>query len=127
MKNFLKLFLIVVSFFVTLSSSASCISVDTAINYNSQAIIDEITLPDFELVVNPEHNENAVVAANNRGQEIYTCSDRRNSTIGGNFDRVLNKNKLIQSIFSDRYNRQLCSTSHKISSYLKNEICTRAP
>lgn len=127
MKNFLKLFLIVVSFLITLGGSLSSASVDTLINYNSPVIVDEITIPDVELSIKPEHNENAIVASNSRNQEIYACSDRRNSLIGGNFDRIANKNKLIRTIFNDRYNKYFYNTSHKISSYLKNEICTRAP
>ena len=128
MKNFLKLFLIVVSFFITLSANAQSVSTDMLVNLNNnQVIVDKITLPDFELSIEQEHNENVIVASNNRNYELSACHERRNSHVSGCLDRVVNKNKLLQQIFNNQYNKCFCSASHKISSYLKNEICTRAP
>jgi|InofroStandDraft_1065614.scaffolds.fasta_scaffold04542_1 hypothetical protein len=127
MKNVLKLFFICVCFLISLSANACGIDY-TALNFTAQPVItDTITIPQEELVINSDKSEHAIAAGNNQRQEISNISSRKNNFNGGSLDKTSAQRKLIQQIFTAKYNKTLYSNSHKISSYLKNEICTRAP
>ncbi len=126
MKNFIKLFFIVSCFFISLAVNATEIDYG-AINYTQHGIVNTISIPDEELGIKPSDNETEFVAANAQTNELSAPNDRRNNFSGGNIDKTSAQNKLLQKIFSSNYNKTFYSTSHKISSYLKNEICTRAP
>lgn len=129
MKNFIKIFFIVVCFFISLSANAREISFDS-INFNSQQqiILDSVSIPDEpELILSDDVNENSITSANSQRHEISASTSRRDTFSGGLIARTSSQNKLLQQITSNKYNKTLFSKSHKISPLLKNEICTRAP
>ena len=126
-QNVLKLFFICVCFLISLSANACGIDYN-ALNFSAQQVItDTITMPQEELVINSDKSEHAIASGTNQRQEISNVSSRKNNFSGGSIDKASDKKKLIQQIFTAKYNKTLYSNSHKISSYLKNEICTRAP
>lgn len=130
MKNLLKIFLVIVCFFISLNANAREISFDN-INYTfsqQDIILDSVSNPDEpELILSDDVNENSITSANNQRHEISSSSTRRDFFNGGSIEKTSTQNKLLQQIFSSNYNKTLYSTSHKISPHLKNEICTRAP
>ena len=130
MKNFIKIFFIIVCFFISLSSNAREINFDY-INYNisqHETICDSVSNPEEpELILSDDVNENSITSANNHRHEISSSSSRRDTYNSGSIEKTSIQNKLLQQIYSSNYNKTLYSTSHKISPHLKNEICTRAP
>ena len=129
MKNFIKIFFIVVCFFISLSANAREISFDS-INFNSQQqiILDSVSIPDEpELILSDDVNENSITSSNSQRHEISASTSRRDTYNGGTIEKTSTQNKLLQQIFTSKYNKSLFSKSHKISPHLKNEICTRAP
>jgi hypothetical protein len=129
-KNFIKIFFIVICFFISLSANAKEINYSALISEFSQQerILDSISIPDnAELVLSDDINENSIVAANNQRHEISASSSKRDTYNGGTIERTSAQNKLLQQIFTSNYNKTLFRKSHKISPHLKNEICTRAP
>ena len=126
-QNVLKLFFICVCFLISLSANACGIDYN-ALNFSAQQVItDTITMPQEELVINSDKSEHAIASGTNQRQEISNVSSRKNNFSGGSIDKASAQQKLIQQIFTAKYNKTLYSNSHKISAYLKNEICTRAP
>ncbi len=127
MKNVLKLFFICVCFFISLSANACGIEFH-AFNFSSSPeITDTITVPQEELILNTDDGKHNIVCTNRQRQEISNSSNRKNNFNSSSTDKATVQRKLIQQIFNTNYNKILYSNSHKISSYLKNEICTRAP
>ena len=111
-----------------ISLSANAAKIDCNVFYNAQTeIVDTITVPDEELSVKPTSSETEFVATNSVNHELSATNDRRNNFTNGNIDKTSPQSRLLQQIFTSKYNKTFYSTSHKISSYLKNEICTRAP
>lgn len=127
MKNILKLFLIYVCFFISLSANACGIDFHAANLSSVPVITDSIRDAQNELSMNNDTKEQAIASANSQRQEISNISNRKNNFSGGSLDKAAAQQKLLQQIFTANYNKTLYSNSHKISSYLKNEICTRAP
>lgn len=80
-----------------------------------------------ELSVKLEQSGASIVAVNNQSYEISSLNDKKDIFISGSLDKACAQGKLIQQISTAKYNQTYNSTSHNISSYLKNEICTRAP
>lgn len=127
MKNVLKIFFICVCFFISLSANACGIDFPVP-NFSEQPVItDTITIPQEELVINSDKTEHAIASTNSHRHEISNLSNRKNNPGSGSLDKASAQRKYIQQIFINNYNKTLYSNSHKISSYLKNEICTRAP
>lgn len=126
MKNLIKLFFIVLCFFITLGANAAGIEYNT-LGFQSGSITNTISIPDEEIGVQPDENETFFVSSNTQSAELYSQNERKDSFLGGALDKTSAQNKLLQQIFTSKYNKAYHSTSHKISSYLKNEICTRAP
>ncbi len=127
MKNFIKIFFIIVCFFITLGANATGAMSVGFEKLAPQTISNEITIPDQELGIKPVNNEVEFVCANTHNAEISAVRDRKDNFAGGFLDRASAQNRLLQQIFSSNYNKTYYSTSHKISPLLKNEICTRAP
>lgn len=131
MKNFIKLFFIILSFFISLGtgncSAQDCDVRIISLNTYSQEIIDDINIPREEVLITPVKNESYLVPTNSRNYKITPANDKKDSYSRGSLDKTSNQNKLFQQIFYNKYNQLFLSTSHKISSYLQNEICTRAP
>lgn len=126
MKKFLKLFLICVCFFISLATNAHGIEWHANGINCTQQIINSATQQE-ELLVNLDNRNNAISASNNQKYEISATNSQKNNSYSGTLDKVAYGSKLLQQIFTTNYNKILYSSSHKISSYLKNEICTRAP
>lgn len=130
MKNFIKIFFIVVCFFISLSANAR--EMDFSIfnsNFSQQEIIlDSVSIPDEpELILSDDVNENSIVSSNNQRHEISASTSRRDTINSSSIERTSSQNKFLQQILSSNYNKTFFSKSHKISPHLKNEICTRAP
>lgn len=130
MKNFIKIFFIVVCFFISLSANAREIDF-SAFNSNfsqQEIILDSVSIPDEpELTLSDDVSENSIASANSQRHEISASTSRRDTYNGGTIEKTSTQNKLLQQIFTSKYNKSLFSKSHKISPHLKNEICTRAP
>lgn len=126
MKNFIKLFFICFCLFISLAANACAINWNAADFNSTQQIINSATQQE-ELFVNFDGRTNAISATNNQKNEISSLNSQKNNSFNGTLDKATAGSKLIQQIFTAKYNKSLYSTSHKISSYLKNEICTRAP
>ena len=130
MKNCIKIFFIVVCFFISLSANAR--ERDFPLlnsNFSQQEIIfDSVSIPDEpELTLSDDVSENSIAATNSQRHEISASTSRRDTYNGGIIEKTSTQNKLLQQIFTSNYNKTLFSKSHKISPHLKNEICTRAP
>ena len=71
-------------------------------------------------------NDTAIASANNTGYELFAL---KSSSDNGNFslENGLADNRDYAQQFKVYLNKIMNSKSHNISSYLKNEICTRAP
>lgn len=126
MKNFIKLFFICVCFIFSLAANAHGINWHAVEVNQTQQILNAATQQE-ELSINFDHTTNAISAANNQKYEISATSSHKQNSYNGTLDKAGTQSKLLQQIFTANYNKTLYSTSHKISSYLKNEICTRAP
>lgn len=127
MKNIFKIFLIIFCFVISLT-----ISNISENNFNVLNIYNTIN------VYNKEHsdsnsefltnriNENSIVSSNTTNYELSASQDKENSYNFGS-EKNVHRNRLICQNFINKYFKITYSISHKISSYLKNEICTRAP
>ena len=129
MKNFIKIFFIVVCFFISLSANAKELDYSTFVdNFSHQELIFEsVSTPVTELVLANDINENSIASANSKRHEIGASSSRRDSYNNSTIERTSGQNKLLHQIITSNYNKTSLSESHKISPLLKNEICTRAP
>lgn len=130
MKNLFKIFFIILAFFITLGINNQNSAPDNFIsNSNVASVINNITenLPDTGTIAIPKENENSIVQSNSQNQKILSATDRKDSSGMGSFDNFSGQNKYIKKFLSSKYYKIYLSSSHKISPYLKNEICTRAP
>lgn len=128
MKNLIKLFFIVLCFFISLSANTHSDKICDVTNYNTHIIVESELTPIQEISVKPNENKNSIVTANSQSHEISSINnDRKDLNRFGISDKSDSKNKLLQNFFTNKYNQYYWSASHKISPHLKNEICTRAP
>ncbi len=118
-KNILKLLFIFFVFLMSLCSGVQSAEVSNA--YLSK------TSAGVELSVKLHEAETSIVAANNQSCEISSLNDKKDIFINGSLDKACAQNKFLQQIFTSKYNQLYSCSSHNISSYLKNEICIRAP
>ena len=118
MKNFLKIFCVIVMCFVSLAAGA---------NEDLSTNTDKIS--SVELVIYPSDNEteNAISSSNYYNAEIISLSGQKQTYNCSTLYKASAQARLIAQIFAQNYNRVLLSKSHKISNILRNEICTRAP
>lgn len=82
---------------------------------------------DVELSVKLHEAETSIVAAGNQACEISSLNDKKDVFTNGSLDRACAQNRFLQQLHTSKYNQLYSCTSHNISSYLKNEICIRAP
>lgn len=123
MKKLLKIFFIIFAFFISL-----CPIVFGASDFvatKNIAIIENI--PTQELHQTLKNSEVYVVSNTFLPLEISASSEREEIFVNGSLEKNCAQNKFLQQIFNARYNQLFLAKSHNISSYLKNEICTRAP
>ena len=96
-------------------------------SFASVEVINTIQMPESEITVKPGDCEKFITAANNKTQEIFSSYQRRNNDFNSSLDKVAIQNKFANKFFNSKYNKLNTLKSHKISSYLSYEICTRAP
>ncbi len=126
MKNFLKIFFIVVCFLVTLGVCKSGVSIDS-FDINNKSIVSESISVPHQVLVSPDDNESQIAASNSHNTELTSANLKKNSHNITNIDKVATERKIVAQIFALNYNKILYSASHRISLYLRNEVCTRAP
>ncbi|MBQ8459282.1 hypothetical protein IJ541_04170 [bacterium] len=117
MKKFLKIFFIFISFFISLGVNAC----DVKSSY-----VDYVKPLKQEIFVQNFQDNQAIVSSNSQNLVIYSSNDKKEIYIRS-LDKNAPKSRLLNHIFTKNYNKVFISNSHKISSYLKNEICARAP
>jgi len=128
-KNFIKIFFIFLCFFIPLSANAFNTQVDSGLNIyeKQQNIINNFTISHNDFGIQPLKNENSIAASNSNNHELVPFNERKDSFSNSTIFKSNNQNKLLQQFFYINYSQSYTGSSHKISSYLKNEICTRAP
>lgn len=122
MKNFLKMFFTLLLFLISIVGECVCPAAEI-----STKISDSIYSPTQVFLIVDNEVENYIASSNFRGFEISASSNKKESFAKGDLNKTSPQRKLLQIIFAQNYNKTLLSESHKISPYLKNEICTRAP
>ncbi len=124
-KRLLKYIFIFLAFLITL-----CPNVQSAQSFAGQNVLAPAILESAShgfLHESAAREDYSIVAVNNSGFEISAINDRKDIFANGSLDKGCAQNKFIQQVFSSKYNQTITSKSHNISSYLKNEICTRGP
>lgn len=127
MKKFIKIFFTALCLFIPIFASATGVNQLPPQLQQLQFIEAHSSQNNESSCFNKNNNETSIAAVNTRNLELSVLQDRKNPKSFGNIDKSRAHNKLIQQIFTSDYNKLYFRTSHKISSYLKNEICTRAP
>ncbi len=129
MKNIFKIFLIIFCFVISLTISNISENNFNVLNiYNTINVYNkEHSDSNSEFLTNRiNENENSIVSSNTTNYELSASQDKENSYNFGS-EKNVHRNRLICQNFINKYFKITYSISHKISSYLKNEICTRAP
>lgn len=126
MKNFFKIFFIVVCFLVTLGVCKSDVNIGS-FDINNKSIVSESISVPHQVLVSPDDNESQIAASNSHNTELTSANLKKNSHNITNIDKVATERKIVAQIFALNYNKILYSASHRISLYLRNELCTRAP
>ncbi len=126
MKIFLKIFFIVVCFLVTLGVCKSGVNIGS-FDINNKSIVSESISVPHQVLVSPDDNESQIAASNSHNTELTSANLKKNSHNITNIDKVATERKIVAQIFALNYNKILYSASHRISLYLRNEVCTRAP
>ncbi len=126
MKNFFKIFFIVVCFLVTLGVCKSGVNIGSFNLDNRPVVSESISVP-HQVLVSPDDNESQIAASNSHNTELTSANFKKNSHNISNIDKVATERKIVAQIFASNYNKILYSASHRISLYLRNEVCTRAP
>lgn len=128
MKNYIRYIFIIFCFLFSLIFYNSSETFDFAKNINNynNSITTEST-DRSDLYVNLDETENSIVASNSQNHEISSVSNDRKDLSNSYSDKASAQNKIFQNSFNLKFNKFYWSISHKISPYLKNEICTRAP
>lgn len=132
MKNILKTLFIIFVFLVSLSIFGN--SENSFVSQNFYNLNNKIEFSQTqqqsepELIINVNENENSLVASNFQNNEIFASNDSGKSHYGTiSTDKATNQNKSTKQNLSKKYNNFTHLISHKISPYLRSEICTRAP
>ena len=123
MNKIFKLFFIIFSFIISLCPIA--FGANDFVATKNITIIENI--PTQELHQTLKISEVYVVSNTFLPLEISTSSEREEIFVNGSLEKNCAQNKFLQQIFNAKYNHLFLAKSHNISSYLKNEICTRAP
>ena len=119
MKKFFKFILIFLCFLISLSGLSSTEATVLQSSDITPIIVNKTSYNDSEVLLNSAENEKYIVSINNNKQEFFSLLKRKNS-----FGHVPN-NLTLQN--KSKFDNIISIKSHKISSYLAYEICTRAP
>ena len=126
MKKFFKFILIFLCFLISLSGLSSTEATVLQSSDITPIIVNKTSYNDSEVLLNSAENEKYIISINNNKQEFFSLLKRKNS-----FGHVLNnltlQNKFIDEFIFSKFDNIISIKSHKISSYLAYEICTRAP
>lgn len=125
MKKVLKIFFIIVCFFVTLAVCKDGVNVES-FQFNNSVVAESIGVP-HQVLVSPDDNESQIATSNIHSSELISANFKKNSHNISNIDKALTESRLATHIFVANYRKILYSLSHRISLYLFNEVCTRAP
>jgi hypothetical protein len=118
MKILFRIFCILVMFFVPTFCQASD---------SGNVTVDTISsVPAFVYVADSE-TENSISSSNYYNAEVLSLNPQRQSYNLSNLYKTSGQLKILTQIFTQNYNRVFLSKTHKISYFLRNEICTRAP
>ena len=118
MKVLLRIFCILVMIFVPSFCQA---------NDGENIALDTISsVPAFVYVADNE-TENSISSSNFYNAEILSLGGQKQTYSSSDLFKTSVQNKLLAQIFAQNYNKVFLSKSHKISYFLRNEICTRAP
>jgi hypothetical protein len=124
MKNFFKIFFISFLFLVSLG---------TISNFEGQKsdfpqIIQSVSQSSqSEVALDFQQGKIAIVSQNTIPSEIYTSSNKQNSSSSGNLFKAFLQNRTFQSFNKDLSIRFNFLQAQRLSRHLKHEICTRAP
>jgi len=123
-QKILRLILTVFAFLFALAPFGFCVETIVAQEFQSVGIenIQKQILSEKLKV-----SESYVVSANFIPLEISAGHEREENFVNCSLDRGCSQNKFLQEILNSKYNQKILAKSHNISSYLKNEICARAP
>ncbi len=126
MKSLVKLLFIIFCFFASVCVNAQSLQAPEINSFGYMSAV-ETSVPVEQFCAKLVNTDAVLVASNTQASELSALNDRRDNTFSGSLDRACAQNKLLQQILNANYNQLYNSTSHNISSYLKNEICARAP
>ncbi len=99
-----------------------------AYNFTKNDIIsNNATHQNGNISVTSKEQENSIVYSNTQNHEISSLTNDRKDLNNSFSNKTSAQNKILQNAFNIKYNKLYWSISHKISPYLRNEICTRAP
>lgn len=123
MKRLFKIFFIIFAFFISFCPIA--FGANDFLTSENATVIENI--PDQELYQTLKDSEFYVVSNTFIPLEISAGCEREEIFANGFLDKNCAQNKFLQQFINAKYNQLFLAESHNISSYLKNEICTRAP
>ena len=96
-------------------------------NDGENIALDTISsVPAFVYVADNE-TENSISSSNFYNAEILSLGGQKQTYSSSDLFKTSVQNKLLAQIYAQNYNKVLLSKFHKISYFLRNEICTRAP
>ncbi|MGN0030870.1 MAG: hypothetical protein ACI37Q_02825 [Candidatus Gastranaerophilaceae bacterium] len=126
MKKFFIFIFTVLCFLISQSGFSSAEA--TALqNFDvAPAIVNAVNIDDSEIFLKSTEGEKYITSTNNFGQEVFSLLKRKNS-FGHVPNNLTLQNKFIDKFFFSKFDNIISIKSHKISSYLAYEICTRAP
>jgi len=137
MKNFIKIFFIIFSFFISFCAPAfsesyvvSNFTDSYAIcagDYESYNTQDSQSNKAVASEFNQTNSEKLIASNNTSTYEITQPNSRKNNPGFVNFHKLLAINQLDYNFGNFRDSNSNCNLFNKRISYLQNEICTRAP
>ena len=118
---FLKLFLIAYIFIFSLGAA------DATPYLSNTTASNTISTPQAIICLKNYESENSIACAYSNTFEITGQKDDKENYSEGNLFKTSPQYKFLQEIYSKSNNLIYFSKFDKLSLYLKNEICTRAP
>lgn len=127
MKNLIKFLFLIFCFTLSLFINIQSAEFFNGLNSKQHTAVIEAQTVDVPELHDLQQASAFVVAANIPNCEISSLSENKDIYINGLVDKFASQNRLLQQVFNSKYYLAYNSNSHNISSYLKNEICARAP
>ncbi len=137
MKNFMKIFFIIFSFFISLCAPAfsenyvvSKVADSYEVIVGGQETYTAQETQSHKVIIsefNQVNSEKLIASNNTSSYEITRPNNRKNSFGFVNFHKLLAVNRLSYVFGNFKYFKSNYNLFNNNISYLKNEICTRAP